>query len=158
MSTQSHAPVGQMVGAALVTSRPCGHVTEVEIRCRAIDIPEADSLLQHLLDLAHRADGFILLRIEEVRDYASAWINAMITLAEHCSGLGGRLVVCGVEARVRKVIRETGLSRRLIVADGEQDARRILGLAPVTGVKLLVAKLLSIPVPATAVEPRRHAA
>lgn len=158
MSIQPHAPVGQMVGAALVTSRPYGHATEVAVHCRAIDIPEADSLLQHLLDLAHRSEGYILLRIEEVRDYASAWINAMITLSEHCSGLGGRLVVCGVDPRVRRVIRDTGLWRRLALAESEHEARRMLGLAPISGVKLLLAKLLSIPVPATAVEPRRQAA
>lgn len=91
---------------------------------------QARLLGNRLLELAHHASGRMILRIDAVRQFSSAWINEMLRLASHCDGLGGRLVVVGVNPAGMSILRATGLDRQLTLADDLPGAFETLGVGP----------------------------
>lgn len=81
-----------------------------------------------LLELAHRARGNIVLRHDLVWEFGSSWINELLRLAGHCSGLGGKLVVLGMSGRGAAVMKATGLDRRITLVDSPAMLRKELKL------------------------------
>ncbi|MEK6701431.1 MAG: hypothetical protein AABZ53_04150 [Planctomycetota bacterium] len=82
-----------------------------------------------LLELAHRARGNVVLRHDLVWEFGSSWINELLRLAAHCSGLGGKLVVLGMSERGEAVMKATGLDRRVTLVDSPASLRKALKLS-----------------------------
>ena len=81
-----------------------------------------------LLEAAHRAGGNMIVKHDLVREFSSAWINELLRLTTHCSGLGGWLVVSGLHPAGLEVLQATGLSKRLHLAANESQARELFAL------------------------------
>jgi anti-anti-sigma factor len=60
----------------------------------------------------------------------SAAINALIEVSSACRGVGGRLVIFGLQRPLRKVFADTGLDRILTVAADADAALRLFNPRP----------------------------
>lgn len=81
-----------------------------------------------LLEAAHRCNGRLIVKHDLVRDFSSAWINELLQLSTHCSGLGGHLVICGLPETGMTILQTTGLDKRLHIAETENLARETFAL------------------------------
>lgn len=88
----------------------------------------APIVANRLLEAAHRAGGNLIVKHDLVREFSSAWINELLRLTTHCSGLGGWLVVCGLHPSGIAILQSTGLSKKLHLADNEAQARELFAL------------------------------
>lgn len=77
----------------------------------------AESVGNRLLEIAHHNEGRVVIRLDLVSSFASAWINQLLKLSDHCEGLGGKLVITGLAPSQMQVLSSTGLARRLTFAD-----------------------------------------
>jgi anti-anti-sigma regulatory factor len=98
-----------------------------------------------LLEVAHLCRGRMIVRLDLVRDFSTAWINEMLRLSSHCEGLGGRLVISGLRANVYHLLKSTGLSKKLTIVNSEDEARRALGLAAPTVLESFFARMVGHP-------------
>jgi anti-anti-sigma regulatory factor len=81
-----------------------------------------------LLETAHHCGGMMILKHDLVREFSSAWINELLRLTVHCSGLGGHLIATGLNPNGIQILRTTGLDKRLNLADHEAAAREMFAL------------------------------
>jgi len=81
-----------------------------------------------LLETAHHCGGMMILKHDLVREFSSAWINELLGLTVHCSGLGGHLICTGMNPNGIQILRTTGLDKRLNLADHEASAREMFAL------------------------------
>jgi anti-anti-sigma regulatory factor len=70
----------------------------------------------------------MILKHDLVREFSSAWINELLRLTVHCSGLGGHLIATGLNPNGIQILRTTGLDKRLNLGDHEAAAREMFAL------------------------------
>jgi|CXWL01.1.fsa_nt_gi anti-anti-sigma regulatory factor len=90
-----------------------------------------------LLELAHHCEGRLLLKLDLVREFSVAWINELLRLSTHCSGLGGRLVVQGMSEEGVRIMHSTGLDKRVTLVNSDHEARKACGLESSGGLKAI---------------------
>lgn len=140
---------------ALLIDRRDG-VSVVTIAMPALRERQAQLVGNRLLEIAHHAKGRLIVRLDAVASFCSAFINELIKLSGHCNGLGGRLVVVGVNAEALKAIRATGLDRRFTIADSEPAAWKAHGMGGSSGFARFLDRFLFGVTEAP--QPGRHAA
>lgn len=70
-----------------------------------------------LLEIAHHNEGRLVIRLDLVNSFGSAWINQLLKLSDHCEGLGGKLVLTGIAPDAMQMLSSTGLAKRLCFAE-----------------------------------------
>jgi len=120
-------------------------VTVVTVAEASLREHTSSSVGNRLLEVAHLCRGRMLVRMDLVRDFSTAFINEMLRLSSHCQGLGGQLVISGLRSNVYHLLKSTGLAKRLTIVDNEDDARRALGLEAPTVIESFFARLAGQP-------------
>lgn len=82
----------------------------------------AEIIGNRMLEVAHHNEGRVVVRLDLVSSFGSAWINRLIQLSDHCEGLGGKLVLTGVAPEAMRMLISTGLAKRLCFADDVKAA------------------------------------
>jgi anti-anti-sigma factor len=132
-----------------------GDAAVVTLACPAVRDWQASVLSTYLSDIVERNRGrTLVVDVAGVAKFSCAWINALITLTERATRMGGQLVVVGLSRDSRRLLKSTGLSRRLHLAGSPAEALAMKQDATVAPWRLAVARMLSIPVQA----PHRRAA
>lgn len=81
---------------------------------------------QQLKGIEERTGGRVALCLTEVDDMNSSFINVLIESDRRCRERGGRLVIFGLNAELRRLFRDTRLDRKLTVcADCTRALRRL---------------------------------
>lgn len=130
----------------MFTFRRVGKAGVVSLTCAALRERQATLLSGYLGELAERMAGQLVLDVEGVRDFSCAWINTLIELSGRCVSEGGQLIVVGLSASAQKMLRQTGLDKRLRVERCPAVALRSLGVPVVDSWRLVIARWLHIPV------------
>lgn len=82
----------------------------------------ADRIGNKLLEVAHHNEGRIVVRHDLVKSFGSAWINSLLKLSDHCDGLGGKLVLTGMNDEALETLQRTGIAKRFTFAPDEKQA------------------------------------
>ncbi len=104
----------------------------------------AELLAKRLLASATVVDGRIVIDLSSVRSYTCAWLNTLVGLRSDCAALGGRLVVVGIDREGRRLLRETGLSRRLEQAQDWRQGVELVVTEPRQSWRRLIAGALGL--------------
>jgi anti-anti-sigma factor len=132
-----------------------GDAAVVTLACPAVREWETSVLSSYLSDIVERNRGrTLVIDVAGVAQFSCAWINALIGLTDRVARMGGQMVVVGLSRDARRLLKSTGLTRRLHLAGSQAEALSWTGDSEIAPWRLAVARMLSIPVP----KPHRRAA
>ncbi|USO00240.1 MAG: STAS domain-containing protein [Phycisphaeraceae bacterium] len=116
--------------APLVMTREDAGVLVVTLQCESLSGFTADEVASICLGYAEPEMGGHTrqaVSLGLVREVNCAGLRALVQVSEALSAAGGRLIVFGAPQEVRAVVRRTGLSGRLVLA--QQGAKEAIRLA-----------------------------
>lgn len=88
----------------------------------SLSSPQFEARLLSHIDRGERA---LLLDCEGVRYMNSAGLKALLLAKKRLEELGGRIVLCGLDANVRMVFDLTGFDRLFEIKAGRAEARAV---------------------------------
>jgi anti-anti-sigma factor len=126
-----------------------GDAAMVILSCLAIREWQSSVLSNYLTEVVEHNRGKVILDVTGVSQFTCAWLDALISLSDRARELGGMFVVVGMSRQGKRLMRDSGLLKRLRLAQSGQDALTQLGAGSVAPWRRAVARLLSIPVAAS---------
>ncbi len=124
-----------------------GNAAVVTLACPAVREWQASVLASYLSDVVERNRGrAVIVDVGGVAQFSCAWINTLITLTDRALSMGGQLWVVGLSRDARRMMRSTGLLRRLRMAVTTGEALAEVGEGTVSPWRMAVARMLAIPV------------
>jgi len=84
-------------------------------------------LLEHAADLViapiqHRPAPLVVVALDEVSYFGSAFLSLLLRLWKHVSVTGGMMVISGATPRARELLRVTNLDTLWAIYDTDRDA------------------------------------
>jgi anti-anti-sigma factor len=143
MGATEEAARDAVVAQDLMLSQPIDEAVVVMLTCASVRERQAQVLAATLRETADRAAGRLVLDFQHVAEFSSAWINTLIELTEYCRGCGGRLVLCGLSTPMQRVLKSTGLLKRLNLARSREAAVRAAVGGEAPGLQSVLAGWLS---------------
>ncbi|HYE61835.1 MAG TPA: STAS domain-containing protein [Phycisphaerales bacterium] len=135
-----------------------GDAAVVTLACPAVREWQASVLHSYLADVVDRNRGrAVIVDVAGIQQFSCAWLNTLIRLTERAAQMGGSLMVVGFSRDTRRLMKSTGVFRRLNVMGSTAEALSAAGAAEVPGWKLAVARMLQIPLAAGGRAGRRAA-
>lgn len=144
-----HTPIRFITGELTCRRTPSGRALLAAIECTALGDAQSERLLHDLRPLCTRFGGRLALEVSGVVNFSCAWINALLDLSDRCTRAGGRLVLVGPHREFTRLIRRTGLHRRIDIARSTADAFHRLGepgFSPITRLAHWLAARLTRPI------------
>ncbi len=120
-------PIRLTTGGITFRRTPSGRALVAAVECTALWDAQTERLLHDLRPLCARFGGRLAVEVSGVVNFSCAWINALVDLSDRCARAGGRLVVFGAHREFTRIIRRTGLDRRIDVVRTESEALHRLG-------------------------------
>jgi anti-anti-sigma factor len=134
-----------------------GDAAVVTLACPAVREWQSSVLTTYLADVVDRNRGrVVIVDVAGIVQFSCAWISTLLGLSERATSMGGQLVVVGLSRQSRRMLRTTGLLRRLKLAGSTQEAIAMTEDTELAPWRMAVAKMLAIPV--STASPRRRAA
>lgn len=112
----------------LVTTRLDGQILIVTVQHESLAHPYAERIAVECLRYADPELGGYTrqaLSLGLVREITCASLRALVHVSDSLIAAGGRLIVFGAPKEVRAVVRRTGLTGRLVLAEGAREAVRL---------------------------------
>jgi anti-anti-sigma factor len=93
-----------------------------------IDVLEFDRLNESVLDVlnAHANQPWVL-DLSSVTYLGSATLGLIVNIRQRIKSAGGRLVVCGLSARLVDIFRTSSMERLFTITRDRSDALNVLG-------------------------------
>lgn len=124
-----------------------GDAAVVTLACPAVREWQASVLSTYLNDVVERNRGrTVVVDVAGIGQFSCAWINTLIGLTERVARMGGQLVVVGLSRESRRLLKSTGLVRRLHLAGSTSEALAMTGDGAIAPWRMAVARMLAIPV------------
>jgi|GEM_PF-6232107 len=120
-------PIRFTTGGLNYRRTPSGRALVAAVESTALWDAQAERVLHELDPLCTRFQGRLAVEVSGVVNFSCAWLNALVELSERCAAAGGRLVVVGAHREFNRVVRRTGLARRIDVVRTEAEALHRLG-------------------------------
>jgi len=117
----------------------------VILSCLAVRELQASVLSGYLADVVEANKGRVVLDVSGIFQFTCAWLNSLICLADRCRELGGEFVVVGMPRMGRTMMRDAGLTKKLLLADSGQQALGMIVDTSVAPWRRAMARLLSMP-------------
>ena len=138
--------VTQPASETMFTLSRVGDAAMVILSCLAIREWQSSVLSNYLSEVVEHNRGKVIVDVTGVSQFTCAWLDSLISLSDRARELGGMFVVVGMSRQGKRLMRDSGLMKRLRLAQSGQDALLQLGASTVAPWRRAVAKLLSIPV------------
>lgn len=109
----------------LVILRTTQGVQVITIESPTLREPGVHQITERLVRMARDEGPRLALSLGLVKEITSASLGALVRAAEDIDRMGGRLVLFALPHGVDRVLRQTGLSRKLSIADDAESAVRL---------------------------------
>jgi anti-anti-sigma regulatory factor len=139
----------QQPSDTMFTFSRVGHAAVVTIACPAVREWQASVLSNYLHEVVEQHRGYVAVDVGGIGEFTLAWISSLVALSDRCRELGGQMVVIGMSRQSRGMLRGAGLTKRLQMAPNAQEGLAMIGIETLAPWRRAVAKMLSIPVPAS---------
>lgn len=120
-----HAPAFNEGLGDLVILRSEGGVQVITIESPTLREPGVHQITERLVRMARDDGPRIALSLGLVKEITSASLGALLRAADEIDRMGGRLVLFALPQGVDRVLRQTGLARKLAIADDAQSAVKL---------------------------------
>jgi anti-anti-sigma factor len=154
MSSAVANPVTQPSPQTMFTLSRVGDAAMVILSCPAVREWQANVLSNYLTEVVELNRGRVVLDIKGITQFTCAWLNSLISLSDRCKELGGIMIVVGMSRQGQRLMRDSGLTKRLQLAGSGEEALSAMGASNIAPWRRAVAKLLSIPIAATPLKPK----
>jgi anti-anti-sigma factor len=124
-----------------------GDAAVVTLACPAVREWQASVLAKYLSDVIENNRGrTVIVDVAGIGQFSCAWLNTLIELTDRVERMGGKLLIAGMPRDSRRLLKSTGLARRLHLTGSTSEALVLAGVAEIAPWRMAVAKMLSIPV------------
>lgn len=106
------------------------HATVIVVTCPAIREHQAGIIGALIADAVRIHGGQLVIDVSGVTNFASAWINELMSATRRSRAAGGELIIVGFDRSSQHMLRATGLTKYLSLDDNRENA--IARLAPST--------------------------
>ncbi|HZW10607.1 MAG TPA: STAS domain-containing protein [Phycisphaerales bacterium] len=96
----------------------------VKVRPHSLREHQASLLREELADVVDHSCGRVLLRFSEGAELCASCLSELINESLRCDALGGRMCIVGLSRDMRRLLRDTGLDRRLHLVRETAEAMR----------------------------------
>jgi anti-anti-sigma factor len=128
-----------------------GDAAVVTLACPAVREWQSSVLSSYLADVIDRNRGrAVVVDMTGIQQFSCAWLNTLIGLTERATQMGGSLMVVGFSRDTRRLMKSTGVLRRLQVFGSVSEALASSRATDIAPWRVAVAKMLQIPVPNSA--------
>jgi len=124
-----------------------GAAAVVTVACPSVREWQSSVLANYLNDVIDRNRGrAVIVDMSGIVQFSCAWLNTLIQLTERATKMGGSLMIVGFTRDTRRLMKSTGLLRRLNVHATTSEALAASGATDISPWRMTVAKILQIPV------------
>jgi anti-anti-sigma factor len=124
-----------------------GNAAVVTLACPTVREWQSSVLANYLTDVIDRNRGrAVIVDMAGIQQFSCAWLNTLIGLTERATKMGGSLMVVGFSRDTRRLMKSTGVLRRLQIHGSMSQALAASGATEVSPWRKAVAKVLQIPV------------
>lgn len=123
-----------------------GDAAVVTLACPAVREWQASVLHSYLTDVVDRNRGrAVIVDVAGIQQFSCAWLNTLIKLTERAAQMGGSLMVVGFARDTRRLMKSTGVFRKLNVMESTAHALSAAGASDLAPWKAAVARMLQLP-------------